>query len=142
MLSIGKLVLCDCEGILRERPNNNYPAYYDRDVYSLEHEPKVYFKLKYIKELELNFLDDYIVRSSEKEVLYDLKKTISSYMFILHKDAPRKPKPKPRIRKTSIKPLNSKECIYRLNEACTNKRCINYKYECIHPDLCTKQKIK
>lgn len=142
LYSTGKLFVCDCGGVLRERPDKNYPTYYDRDFFSLEQKPEVYFKLKSIKEIELAFLDDYVVRSSEKDVLYDLKKTISSYMFIQHKDAPRKPKPKPRVRKATIKLLSSRGCIYRIEGSCTNKRCINYNYECMHPEVCTKQKVK
>lgn len=71
LYSTGKLFVCDCGGVLRERPDKNYPTYYDRDVFSLEQKPEVYFKLKSIKEIELAFLDDYIVRSSVKDVLYD-----------------------------------------------------------------------
>lgn len=63
-------------------------------------------------------------------------------MFIQHKDAPRKPKSKPRVRKATIKPLSSRGCIYRIEGSCTNKRCINYNYECMHPEVCTKQKVK
>lgn len=142
LYSTGKLFMCECGGVLRKRPINNYPKYYENDVFGLKNEPTVYFKLKSMKELNLSFLNDYIVRSSEKEVLYDLKKTISSYMFIQHKDAPRKPKSIPKVKKASPKPVNKKGCVYRIDGECTNKRCINYKYDCIHPELCVKQKIK
>lgn len=138
----GHLYKCSYGGIINERPKDSYPKYYSGAVFGLEKEPSVYFKLNSIEEIKLDFLEDYIVRSSEKEVLYDLKKTISSYMFVQHKDAPRKVKVKREIKKKTIAPVNTRGCVYRKNESCTNRNCINYKYECLHPELCLKQKIK
>lgn len=140
--------ICEFGGVARYRPSEGYPKYYESDVFRKE-EPGTYFKLKSIKELDLSFLEDYIIPKSEKEVLYDLKKTISSYMIIQHKDEPRKPKPEVVITKPKTKPepveetvVDKNSCVYKIGDKCGNKRCINYRYECYHPNLCMKQKIK
>lgn len=139
----GVLHLCRLGKILEERPLNNYPMYYKDDIFGKENEPHIYFELLSIEKLDMLFLEDYIVSSSEKEVLYDLKKTISSYMFIQHKDAPRKPKPIKKEQALKRKVVIDKHgCIYKTDGTCTNRRCVNYQYECVHPDICIKQKIK
>lgn len=142
----GMLHLCCLEGVLDHRPDENYPVYYERDIFGKDIEPSVYFLLSQIEEIDLSFLDDYIVCSSEKEVMYTLKKTISSYMVIQHISAPRKPKPAPRVKKEKPKEPSKKVdfngCVYRMDGMCTNKRCINYKYECTRPSNCLKQKVR
>lgn len=136
------LHICDFGGVITERPQTGYPNYYLTDIFGKENEPHIYFKLNSIKKIDVNFLADYIVTSSEKEALYDLKKTISSYMFLQHKDAPRKPKRQKQEKKKEKIVLDKHSCTYRKAGMCDNKRCINYQYECLHPEICIKQKIK
>lgn len=139
----GVLHLCQLGEIIEHRPESNYPDYYVRDIFGKENEPRVYFGLLSIEKIELSFLENYIVSASEKEVLYDLKKTISSYMFIQHKDAPRKPKVTRQKRKETKKEIvNKNDCVYRKDNLCSNRRCINFLYECLRPQMCLKQKIK
>lgn len=139
----GMLHLCELGDIIERRPDKNYPKYYETDIFGIENEPRVYFELLSIEKIELSFLEDYIVSSSEKEVLYDLKKTISSYMLIQHKNAPRKPKVIRKKKEEKKKESENKnDCIYRKNGMCNNRRCINYQYECLRPQMCFKQKLK
>lgn len=137
----GVLHICRLGDILDHRPDKNYPEYYESDIFGIENEPQIYFELLSIEKIDLSFLDDYIVSSSEKEVLYDLKKTISSYMFIQHKDALRKPKPVKKKREEK-KPvvIYKNSCVYQKDGMCSNRRCINYQYECLRPQMCIKQK--
>ncbi len=136
--------LCEYGGLTRKRPTDQYPKYYHSDVFG-ENEPETYFLLKSIKEIDLSFLEDYVISVSGKEVLYDLKKTISSYMLIQHKDEPRKEKQHRTYRKRvcyTEKNANDDKtsCVYKKDGKCGNKRCISYLYECYHPDVCLKRK--
>lgn len=141
----GSLFLCRCGGIIFERPKDNYPNYYLKNIFGTELEPDVFFKLESLQKVELSILEDYIVSSSGKEVFYDLKNTISSYMYIQHKDVPIKQK-KQRVKKEKEKSFISEEekrsCVYRNDGICNNKRSVNYLFECYRPESCIKQKIK
>lgn len=138
----GVLYKCRIGSVLRSRPENHYPPYYDRDIFGKDNEPQVFFELLSIEEIELNYLDDYVVCSSGKEVLYDLKKTISSYMFIQHNSIPLPPKPerKPRQQKLKKAVIDKNSCVYKKDGMCGNRTCVNYRYECERPQYCLKQK--
>ena len=136
----GRLHKSELGSVLRERPQSNYPDYYKRDIFDQEVEPSVYFDLLSIREIELSFLDDYVICCSGKEALYDLKKTISSYMFIQDKSSPLPPKPEPRKRKPKKVVLDKSSCMYKKNGKCANRSCINYEYECLRPRYCIKQR--
>lgn len=130
--------------VMRERPQSRYPAYYEKYIFNTDQEPSVYFELSSIVREELTFLEDYVISSSGKEALYDLKKTISSYMFVQHKSIPIPQKPKrviPEKKKVEIKYVYDRTgCVYKKNGKCTNKSCVNYQYECTRPQYCLKQK--
>lgn len=138
----GILHICKLGGVVFERPKDSYPAYYDEYIFGKENEPKTYFELLEIKPIDMSFLEDYVVSVSGKEALYDLKKTISSFIFIQHKDAPRKERKKRIPAEIKKKEINNKDCKYRVDGCCNNKSCVNYKYECLRPEYCVKQKIK
>ena len=55
----GVLYKCRIGSVLRSRPENHYPPYYDRDIFGKDNEPQVFFELLSIEEIELNYLDDY-----------------------------------------------------------------------------------
>lgn len=126
--------------VLRQRPQSNYPDYYERDIFGQEDEPSVFFDLLSIQKLPLSFLDDYVICSSGKEVMHDLKKTISSFMFIQDKSLPLPPKPEPRKRKLKKTILNQNSCVFMKNGKCANRSCINYEYDCLRPRYCVKQR--
>ncbi|MCC7571182.1 hypothetical protein KO465_07660 [Candidatus Micrarchaeota archaeon] len=133
---------CKCEDVSYSRPKDAFPKYYFEVLFGTEKEPVVYFKLTSIERIDADVLEDYVVASSEKELVHDLNKSLSSFFLVKHKDLPRKPKV---IKKEKGKPprvANSKLCIYKKEGYCNNKRCINYKYECTRPQYCLKQKIQ
>lgn len=142
LYTAGALFIGRLGSVRRGRPESCYPSYYERDIFDKDNEPEVYFELLSIEEIELDFLEEYVICSSGKEVLYDLKKTISSYMYIQHKSIPLPPKPERKPKK--VKPrkavLDKNSCIYKKQGNCGNRNCINYKYECERPQYCIKQK--
>lgn len=141
LYTVGSLYRCGLGNVLWSRPKSQYPPYYDRDIFGQENEPKVYFELLSIEKVDLKYLEDYVVCSSGKEVLYDLKKTISSYMFIQHKDVPllsnQKPKKKKKTRQTIV---DKNSCIHEVEGFCNKKSFVNYMYKCERPQFCIKQK--
>ena len=142
LYTAGSLHKCILDDVRRSRPNDKYPDYYNKDIFGKDNEPTVFFKLLSIERMELECLEDYVVSSSGKKVLEDLKKTISSYMFIQHKDLPLPPKPKPREKKIKQVPVFDKfSCVYKKDGICSNSRCVNYKYQCERPQYCTRQKM-
>ena len=142
LYSAGVLYKCTLGTVLRERPTSQYPPYYDRDIFDKENEPTVYFELLSIEKINLGFLDDYVICSSGKDVVYDLKKTISSYMFIQHRDLPLPSKPKPREKNKKNRQLifDKNSCVYKKEGYCNSRTCVNYKYKCERPQYCLKQK--
>ena len=72
--------------ISKERPKQNYPAYYEKQIFNTDIEPSLYFAFDSIEKEPLSILDDYVVCSSGRKVLEDLDKSIGSYMLIQHKD--------------------------------------------------------
>ena len=147
LYTAGALHRCSVLEISSERPTQNYPDYYDRDIFSLRDSlPNLFFKITNVEPVELSLLEDYVVMSSGKPALHDLKKTISSYFVIQHKDYWVEPVKKERkssaTKKESKSSTSNSSCIYRKDGVCDNRRCINYQYECERPSQCIKQKIK
>ena len=139
----GILHRCEVGDIKRGRPDTAYPKYYERDIFNAENEPDVYFKMLSIESIDMSFLEDYVVAASGKPVIYDLKKSISSYMYIQHKDAPRKEKTtKKQVKKKAAPELkvDMKSCAYKKDGKCGNRSCVNYLYDCERPSNCLKQK--
>lgn len=132
--------------IIRERPTDRYPAYYETQIFGTENEPSVYFELLSIEPENMEFLDDYIICSSGKPAQHDIKKSISSYMYLQHKSIPIPEKPLKWQTQTTEKKTPKKyqvdksSCAYKKNGICSNKFCVNYKYECDRPQYCMRQK--
>ncbi len=142
-LSSGRaLHVCLLKDVRWQRPEDKYPLYYNEEIFGKSNEPHLFFQIESMEKAPFALLDDYVVCNSYKPVSYDLKKTISSYMFIQHKDAPREEK-KQQIRKhESVTPKVEKRnntCKYLSSGLCSNKRSVNYQYECIHPQSCIKR---
>jgi|GEM_PF-524360 len=147
LYTAGVLHKCQMNEVSYERPDSGYPDYYDSFLFQKENfTPQVFFKLTSIEPITLDSLEQYVVVSSGKAIIYDLKKTISSFIIIQDKDAWIPPIKKERVIKekphTQKKAANSTSCVYRKNGTCTNRRCINYSYECERPTMCAKQKTK
>ena len=130
-----------------ERPINGYPVYYDDFLYKKEDFiPQVFLRLTSIESVALDTLEQYVVVSSGKPILYDLKKTISSFIIIQDRDDWVPPVKKRRVVKEKpvqrVNPVNTNSCVYRKGGSCTNRRCINFSYECDRPSSCAKQKLE
>lgn len=145
LFTAGSLHRCKMTEYTYDRPTENYPTYYDTFLFTQkDFIPHVFFKLTSIEKEELNILENFVVVSSGKPILYDLKKSISSFIVIQDKETwvpvskPRKTKQKKKNNKNKV--VHS--CIYRLNGMCTNRRSVNYQYECENPNYCLRQKIK
>ena len=136
VLHLGKII-----DVSYEKPREGCPDYYLSRLYGTDMEPVIYFKLTMLQEENVGRLDDYLVPFSGKEAMYTLNKSLSSYIVIRHKDATQEPKKEKvkRVRKEKAI-VDKSTCMYRKDGLCDNKRCINYQYECMHPNLCTKQK--
>lgn len=74
--------------ISMERPKQNFPAYYEKQIFNTNVEPSLYFAFDSIEKVPLSILEDYVVCSSGRKVMEGLEKSIGSYMLIQHKDMP------------------------------------------------------
>lgn len=148
LYTAGSLHRCLINEVSDKRPTNNYPGYYDRDIFmKLEKTSSLFFRLSDIEQVELSVLDNYVVESSGKPAQHDLKKTISSYFLLQNKDEWIQPEKKSRPVKQTVQTpkqvsINTNYCVYQKDGVCGNKRCINYLYECERPSMCAKQKKK
>jgi len=138
----GKLYKCALGKVINGKPEKDYPEYYNSDIFGTISEPSIFFELLSIEKLEVSFLNDYIVTASGDKVLYALKKSISSYMYIQHKDTPLPPKPTPGNRKNSMQNgiIDNTSCQFKKNGKCNNKYCVDYEYECNNPRYCFKRR--
>ncbi len=135
---------CDFTEVVLERPFMNYPDYYEVELFSKGIEPKSYYKLTTIKEVELQELNKYVVVSSRNKLTETLYKSMSSYFFAEYPDkdqmAPPVSRHKEKKSKYDKKLLPSNDCRYRKDGRCTLRSCINYKYKCERANMCIKQK--
>ena len=133
---------CKCIGITSQRPSDGVPKYYKENLYETDREPVVYFKITELKPLNEDALSQYVVSSSGKEIAHDLKKSLSSYYMLQHSSIPIKPKKKKKTPRQKMQMrVSSRECKYKKDEKCNNKKCVNYGYECTRPQHCAKQKV-
>ena len=143
LYTYGILHECRITEISFERPDDGTPSYYEHELYiNKDLTPQIFFKLEYIKEVDIDILDNYLVSSSGKDIKYDLKKSISSYYLIRDKKAGFTPKARRKVSTTIHKIEVPKDCIFRNkeNNTCMNSKCINYTYDCIGAQRCIKQK--
>lgn len=147
LYTYGILHECRISEISFERPIDGTPSYYEHELYIKEDlTPQIFFKLDYIKEADVDILDNYLVVSSGKDIKYDLKKSISSFYLIRDKKAGFTPRKKRQTNTTTFSPPKKakipKDCVFNDNNTCLNPKCINYNYDCIGAQRCVKQKSK
>jgi len=147
LYTAGVLHKCQMDAVTYERPSTGYPEYYDSFLFKKEDfTPHVFLRLISIEPISLDALEQYVVVSSGKPILYDLKKTISSFIIIQDKDNWAPPVKKERAKKektlAQTNPRDPNSCIYQKNNMCTNRRCVSYSYECDRPSSCIKQKVE
>ena len=134
----GVLHLCTLGKVIHHRPTSNFPQYYKRDIFDGENEPTTYFELLSITKIDVNVLENYVIRVSGKGVIHDLKKTISSYMMIQDKDEPlpEKRKRMPAKKKTVI--YDNENCKSKKNGICKNMYCVRYNELCDIEKTCRR----
>ena len=133
----GIIHICKIGGIIHRRPTENYPSYYEHDIFNTEIEPQTYFQLLSMESIDISFLDNYVVRTSGKPVVHDLKKTISSYMLLQNKDAAL-PEKRVRVKKEKKNIYDTNHCRSKKNGICKNAYCVNYLLECNCESSCRK----
>lgn len=133
----GVLHVCKIGRVIRHRPTENYPSYYERDIFNREDEPETYFELLSMETTDISLLENYVVRVSGKPAVHDLKKTISSYMLLQDKNAPL-PEKKTRVRKKKIITYDNSRCKSNKNGICRNSYCVNYQRVCNCEKTCRR----
>lgn len=142
----GKAHLCSLMEVSDKEPIDGYPEYYKEYLYDQMIFPKIYFKLSSIKEIELNELDKCIVCSSRARLIDTLNRSMSSFIFAMVPDSDSKAvgtitvSKEGKYIKSNRELLDKNDCVYRKDGKCSNRRCINYQYECDRPSTCIKQK--
>jgi hypothetical protein len=127
--------------VSKEKPEQAYPSYYETHIFTKGIIPSMYFKLTNIEVMDAGDLSKYVVLSSKNNLPNTLNKSMNSFFVtelrgignINEKATPEKVQKK-------RENLDVKDCYYRKYGKCNRKSFVNYQYECIHPDLCIKQK--
>ena len=145
-----EVYLCNCIDIKSEKPEKDYPKYYETYLYGRGIYPKIYFCFDRIEEIEKSDLANCVILSSRNNMFDTVKRSMASFFYVEYADpiceesTIKKKKNVRQVEKTKEKKriIEKNDCYYRDNGICTNKRCISFQYECIRPSSCTKQKLK
>lgn len=132
--------ICDCSEYTTKKPITNYPKYYDEYIFNQSKEPSIYFELRSISSIDISELNELVVSSSKNNLLNTLKKSMNSFFTAEIKNN-NKTIHKVSKKENEQKNINNNTCKYISNGKCTNKSSVNYKYECLRPNMCIKQTI-
>lgn len=137
-----KLIQCVCSGYTYDTPDYGIPDYYIHELFPKDElKPTVYFKLESMRVIELDVLEEYVVKSGGKPILHDLNKSISSFYILIDKSLWVAPMKKQRVAKAPKRTYAvPNSCIYRVDGICTNRRFVSYQFECERPSNCLRQK--
>ena len=145
----GTAHLCTIIDIATSKPEAGYPSYYEQFLYARNIIPKMYFKLGSIELLPAGELTKCVTMSSGRTLAETVSRSMASFFYgecpeddviIQPKPAVEKQRtPKPKAKK-KLTVYDKNSCVYRKDGMCTNKRCINYEYDCDRPSTCIKQK--
>lgn len=127
--------------ISKEKPMEAYPDYYNEYLYSKELYPAIYFKITDIQKMDVHELEEYSVASSGNKLISTLYSSMSSFFLAQYGKSIAVMKKQKDKEFTNQTTGNSRDCKFLEDGHCRNKRCINYQYECIHPELCIKRTI-
>jgi len=149
----GKAHLCDFSEVSCIQPIKGYPSYYDSQFFQNGNYPKLYFKLTSIREISIDELKNCVIQSSRNSLIDTISHSMSSFFYgeysvmdarLSSLDVPKKEsqsKAKRVLKGTGQNGLTiMNSCEYKINNTCTNKKCINYKYECDRPSSCASQR--
>ncbi len=145
----GEIYICNCIDVKNERPSEFYPHYYESFLFEKRIEPKIYFCLDSIEKADQDLFKDCVILSSRNRMFDVVSRSMASFFYVEYADPQLT---KIEKKKTQIKQSDEKrktqrvvsknDCLYREAGKCTNRRSINYEYECTRPSSCMKQKIK
>lgn len=141
----GKAHLCDLLEISEAKPESGYPTYYDSFLFSRSIYPQMYFKLGSIMQISSKELSACTILSSGKPMLETVSRSMASFFYVEYPEDRREgdllgvKKPKIAAREKTIA-VDKYSCVYRKAGLCTNRRCVNYQYDCERPSSCIKQK--
>lgn len=148
----GDAFVCSLIDVSFEKPSEGCPPYYNAFMYDRNIFPKMYFKLGSLEEIPKEIFSKCISLSSGRLLTETVSRSMASFFYgeypitdnpILVEPAPMNKEIKEkRTRKKQKVAVDKNSCIYTVNGVCTNKQCINYKYECERPSSCMKQKPK
>lgn len=125
--------------VLKNKPAEAYPSYYNEYLYAKEVHPSTYFKIKDLRKMDVNELEEYSVASSGNRLLSTLYSSMSSFFWAQYGKS--QVVAKKDVKTVSKTLTGNKDCKLQEKGHCCNKRCVNYQYECVRPELCLKRTI-
>jgi len=134
-----KLFVCGVDKMAHEKPSDGFPNYYKRELFSKDMNPRFYIRILSMKEIPVDELQNMFVITTAKTAEETLPKAKATFMFLVYGQKPIIEKKTKRKKEKKII-VNPRFCKYQLDGICNNHRCVNYEYECFHPELCTKRK--
>lgn len=126
--------------VSKNKPVEAYPSYYNEHLYAKEIHPSTYFKIKDLRKMDVNELEEYSVASSGNRLLFTLYSSMSSFFLAQYGRSQAVVKKKD-VKTVSKTVTGNKDCKFQEQGRCCNKRCVNYQYECVRPELCLKRTI-
>ena len=155
------LVVLYCQGdvhianlltVSSEKPLEGYPDYYNDFLYRRNIYPKMYFKLGSLEELSKDTFAKCVSLSSGRPLNESIARSMASFFYgeypLENTSVPSLPVKSGKKREIRQKEHSMRDnskvdkysCVYEDEGLCTNRRCINYGYECERPSSCMKQK--
>lgn len=136
--------ICKCIEAVKQKPESNYPQYYDELIFEKDLKPSLYLKLTSIEKMEPSELSKLYVCSSKSMLTETLHKSMNSFFIVVsvnytsnsNKEGGSKTDAKKKAK------ANTHNCIYRDSGICNCKGFVNYQYECLRPSTCIRQKIR
>ena len=116
------------------------PEYYSSQLYKNGMYPESYFKLKSIQIIDFNELNDFYVVSSCKRLMDTLNgRAMSSFFFVSYKELPSSLTRNTVSDRFDQKKQQGNVCRYAKNGMCTNRKSVNFRYDCENPNACIRQ---
>lgn len=154
LYSQGKVHVCSCVEIVTNKPDEEYPSYYDKYLIDRGKAPSIYFKLTSITELPSDEFMRCTSLSSGRQLNGTVHRSMASFFYGVYTDKHfladardvKKEVSEDRLKKRAFEKkakvvkLDRYSCKYRENGLCLCKSSINYSYECDRPSNCLKQK--
>lgn len=143
LYSKGQAYMASVIEIVKDKPLEAYPNYYNEYLFDKMLFPSIYFKLMQIQKMNISELEEYYVLSSGNKLPITLNNSMSSFFLARYgNEGERIMKINNDKKRVGFEEIASKKNCKFLSEGyCKNERCINYLYECMHPELCLKRTI-